>query len=41
MLEMMWREDRQAAGNLLAKACDVDANYSPALELMMDLELQA
>ena len=38
---MLWHEDRQAALGYLDKALQIDACYSTALELMMDLELQA
>ncbi|OWA52263.1 Mitochondrial import receptor subunit TOM70 [Hypsibius exemplaris] len=41
MLEMMWHENKDVAQTLLAKALLADPNYSPAVELIMDLELQA
>lgn len=41
LLEMLARENRDGCVVLLKKALDVDPDYSPALELMMDIELQA
>ncbi|GAU88921.1 hypothetical protein RvY_01534 [Ramazzottius varieornatus] len=41
LLEMLWREDRFAARSSLQKAIALDPYYTQALELLMDLDIQA